>query len=302
MLPTVRSRIPRISTLFLALCAAGVLPVFAEISLSGEQDGSLETGNYVVNGPITVKRGKTLSFAPGCIVRFKRYSGIVVEGALKCAGTAGLPILFTSENHRVSSASAADAPAPFDWNGIVAVDSQALIDFHYVHVLYSTFGLDVKSSAANIRIVNSVFDENGQFNVRMAGEQLDAKDGITFTYSTVEPEQPSTPPVPAPAAPTVKAEQPAEPPPPAAHEKKGGWKMPVRIGFGALALAGAAGAFYYDSKVRDYQKKYEQFSDRSHPEILRSFADSRDKAGAKRNIGWIGAIIGACGFSITYFF
>jgi hypothetical protein len=286
--------------LLLAASAAIVLPVFAEISLTGEQDGSLETGNYLVTGTVTVKRGKTLSFAPGCIVRFKRYTGIAVEGALKCAGTEGLPILFTSENHRVSSAPSADAPAPFDWNGIIAVDSQSVIDFKYVHVLYSTFGLDVKSPASGIRIVNTVFDENGQFNVRVAGEQLEAKDGVMFNHSNTRLEQEPAPPAPAPAPVVVKEQPQPPPPPPVAHEKiKGAWKMPVRIGCGAAAIAGAAGGAWFMKKAFQYQDRYHSSNNR--PEA-NDFAKKRDDALTQSLIGAILGGAGLAGFGITFFF
>jgi hypothetical protein len=69
-----------------------------------------------------------------------------------------------------------------------------------------------------------------------------------------------------------------------------------------VAVAGAVGAIYYDSKVSDNQKKYDQFPDRNHPEILLAYADKRDKAGNIRNISTILAIIAACGFSITFLF
>jgi hypothetical protein len=289
----------RFLTLAFIMCTIAVTQVSAEISLSGEQDGFLETGHYLVTGPVTVKRGKTLSFAPGCIVRFKRYTGIAVEGALKCAGTESLPILFTSENHRVSGPLSSQAPAPFDWNGILVIDSLASIDFEYVHVIYSTFGLDIKSSRSSIRLKNAVFDENGQFNVRVEGQQRDVKDNERFSFIL-------PPWVDSAAVVSAQPEPPAAPPrdtlPIMKHGKKGAWKLPMRIGFGAVALAGVAAAFRFDSEVAKDQEKYDRLGYSDPPDFFSFYKNKRNNAKKNREIGKIIALIGACGFSVTFVF
>ena len=294
--------------LSLVLSAAMTLPVFAEISLSGEQDGFLETGSYLVTSPITVKRGKTLSFAPGCIVRFNRYTGILVEGALKCAGTEGLPILFTSANHRVSSAPQADAPAPFDWNGIVAVDSQSVIDLEYVHIIYSTFGLDVKSPASSIRLFKTVFDENGRLTLKVAGRQLDPKDNVPFDYPPLrgegEVDSSVTASEPVPSVQNEIAPAPAFQPPQPPHAergKRGHWKRTsVRIGCAALAALGGISAIYYDGKIVSYNKKIDGGETDTHR--VNSYRHDAGKAEDKRNISEIVAILGVCGFAVTFLF
>jgi hypothetical protein len=285
-----------------AACSAVVMPVFADISLSGEQDGFLETGHYLVTGPITVKRGKTLSFAPGSIIRFQRFTGVVVEGSLKCVGTTGLPILFTSQNHRVSGQLSKDAPAPFDWNGILVADSLASLDFENVHVIYSTFGLDIKSSRSNIRLKDAAFDENGQFNLRVNGEQVDVKDNEPFSY-VLPPWPEGGAVVAAPAVsepmplPVVRDSLPAIKP-----VRTGAWKTPMRIGFGAIALTGAVAAFVYDSEVAKNQRKYDELTGQADPAAFAAYLEKRDDAAIKRTISTIIAAVGACGFSITFLF
>ena len=220
----------------------------------------------------------TLSFAPGSIVRFKHFAGIIVEGNLACAGTSGLPILFTSENHRVSGPASADAPAPFDWNGILVVDSLASLDLERVHIIYSTFGLDIKSPKSNIRLSESVFDENGQFDLRVGGAQIDVKDGEQFSFNqpkriespnvepvlTEKPEPAPPQPRPAPAPVTIIEKKPA---------KKGAWKLPVRIGCGTVAVLGAGAAFFFDAKLVKNQDNYHRATDPAVKQRLLTAAD-----------------------------
>lgn len=299
---TMAVSIRKMLTLALVTWVSVASPVFAEISLSGEQDGFLESGNYLVTGPITVKEGTTLSFAPGSIVRFKPYAGIVVKGSLKCIGTENLPILLTSENHRVSGSLSSEAPAPFDWNGILVIDSLASLDFEYVHVIYSTFGLDIKSLKSSIRLKDAVFDENGQCNVRVEGEQLDVKDNLPFSYS-LSAKADSAIVVSPPSVPQPEPTAAVRDTIPVAKEMgKGAWKLPARIGSGILALAGTAFAFYFDSKVSDNQEKYESVNNVKDQPLLLTYQNKRDEAGANRTISIIGALIGVCGFSITFLF
>jgi hypothetical protein len=282
-----------------AFCLAVAVPALAEIPLSGEQDGLLETNEYLVTGLVTVKRGKTLSFTPGSVVRFKQYGEIVVEGTLKCAGTQHAPIVFTSRNHRSPGSDVNDAPAPFDWNGILAVDSLSSIDIENVYINFSTFGLDIRSLLANIRVKNVVFDGNGKGNIMVAGKQLDVKDKEPFSYSQWLPldDTVRTAPV---APPPFKEPVVVMPPPKVKTPLKDPWKFPVRLGCGVLAATGTILGFYFDGKVADYQKKF----DNEHGDVnaVNSYAENREKASDRRNISKIIAIIGACGFSITFLF
>ena len=295
-----RSRMRRLPMLSFAFCAAFAMPALAEIPLSGEQDGLLETNEYLVTGLVTVKRGKTLSFTPGSVVRFKRYGGIVVEGTLKCAGTRPMPLVFTSCNQRSPGSDVKDAAAPFDWNGILAVDSLSSIDIENALIKFSTFGLDIRSLLANIRLKNVVFDDNGKGNVIVAGKQLDVKDKEPFFYSQWLPLDDSLLTAKVVAAPSHKEPDSKTPPPKKQSPKKCAWKFPVRLGCGALAATGTILAFYFDGKVDDYQKKF----DNEHVDMnaVNSYAKNRDKAVERRDISKIIAIIGACGFSIMFLF
>ncbi|HEX7511518.1 MAG TPA: hypothetical protein VF335_09475, partial [Chitinivibrionales bacterium] len=106
-----RSPIGQFSMQALVLVLACMVPGSSEIIFSGDQDGFIEEGEYLATGSITVKAGKTLTFAPGCVVRFKQYAGLIVEGALHCKGTPSKPIVFTSDRHRTSPSGITKGPA-----------------------------------------------------------------------------------------------------------------------------------------------------------------------------------------------
>ncbi|MGB7569025.1 MAG: hypothetical protein WBM07_14290 [Chitinivibrionales bacterium] len=257
-----------------------------EISFSGEQDGYFEEGQYLATSTITVRRGKTLSFAPGCVIRFKQYTGITVEGELKCLGGTSEPVVFTSDNDRPAKDK---APAPFDWNGIKVADSEASVFFENVRIAFSTYGLDIKSPSSKINLKGVVFSENGRSGITVDDEQLGVIDNEQFSFVQPRPGN---------EAPSVRNEPAAGPndkkPPP----KKTGLKMPVRLSLGAVGVAGLAFGVYENMQA-------EKYFNRSQNESLPYSDNDLNKNGTAvnlRNIGYGIAIAAACGFTLTFFF
>jgi hypothetical protein len=153
-----------------------------EISLSGMQDGSYATAEYVIDSVVTVGRGRSMSFAPGSIVRFKPYAQLIVKGHLECIGTPSQMITFTSYTHR-SGTRGAGTPAAFDWNGIVVVDARASITFRYVRVAYSTFGVKINSKVSNVIMDKVFFTENGNADVTLGDSTVYAEENTMFSYT-----------------------------------------------------------------------------------------------------------------------
>lgn len=266
-------------------------PAFAaqEIPFSGEQDGFFESGQYVATGTITVKRGKTLSFAPGSIVRFRQYAGIVVEGTLKCAGSAYKPIVFTSINDRQKTTDPQyKAPAPFDWNGIQVADSAASVFIENVRIAYSTYGLDIKSTSSKIRLKSVVFSENGRSGITIDEKQLGVIDNEQFSFVQPEPEN---------AAVAVQSKSSSEPKEKIPARKKMTWRTPVRLSLGLVAVAGVAVGIYENMQGN-------KFNDKKDPQMINADADWQKVKDAEnlRNTCYGIAIAAACGFTITFFF
>ena len=263
-----------------------------EISFSGEQDGYFEEGQYVATGTITVKRGKTLTFAPGCVIRFKPYTGIVVEGTLKGVGWVSQPVIFTSENNRLNTANPQyKVPAPFDWNGITVVDSAASVFLENVRIAYSTYGLDIKSTSSKINLKGVVFSENGRSGITIDEKQLGIIDNEQFSF--VQPEQEN-------AVVAVKS-RPAAPAPKAEAVSKGKmtWRTPVRLSLGAIAIADVAFGIYENMQGTNFYDDY-----RKDKDFLSADADWNKirKSQNLRTIGYVIGIAAACGFTLTFFF
>lgn len=263
-----------------------------EISFSGEQDGYFEAGQYTATGTITVKRGKTLTFGPGCIVRFKPYTGIVVEGTLKCLGWTSQPVIFTSDNNRLNGANLKyNAPAPFDWNGITVVDSAASVFFENVRIAYSTYGLNIKSTSSKINLKGVVFSENGRSGITIEEKQLGVIDNEQFSFVQPEPENAVVTVKIRPAAPAPKAE--------GVHKGKMSWRTPVRLSLGAVAVAGVAFGIYENMQGINFYNDYHKDKD-----TLGANADWKkiQKSQNLRTIGYAIGIAAACGFTLTFFF
>jgi len=261
----------------------------AEIFFTGEQDGYFESGQYIATGVITVKRGKTLTFAPGSVVRFKQFAGIIVEGTLKCAGRESQPVIFTSDNNRLKDGDAQyKIPAPFDWNGIQVADSLASLDLENVRITYSTYGLDIKSSAAQVRLKGVVFAENGRGGITIDDKQLGVIDNEEFSFVQ--------PPVDSAATPRKIPAKPLAQPKP---YKPMDWRFPVRLSLGAIAIAGVAVGIYENSQGITFDNTYKKDTD-----SLTVKADWKkiQKSQNLRAIGYIIGIAAACGFTLTFFF
>lgn len=260
-----------------------------EITFSGEQDGYFEPGQYVAIGAITVKRGKTLTFAPGCVVRFRQYTGIIVEGTLKCIGWPSQPIVFTSDNNRLAPPNTTSkAPAPFDWNGIQVADSTASLELECVRIAYSTYGLDIKSAASKVRLKGVVFSENGRGGMTIEEKQLGVIDNEQFSF--VQPEQAKQAPAETNSAPVPKVNKP--------QQKKMTWRTPVRLSLGVISAAGVALGIYENMQGEKYFKPSQDPNNKN----ANSDLDKTEKAKNLRNICYGVAIAAACGFTLTFFF
>ncbi len=102
-------------------------------------------GPYVVNSPITVSAGATLTISPGTVVKTRGYGfytaqGIFVDGKLIADGNALMPIVFTSYlddsvGGDTNGDGASSAPARQDWSGII-VRSGGEVSLTYTKLRY----------------------------------------------------------------------------------------------------------------------------------------------------------------------
>jgi len=150
-------------------------------TLEGEQDGYYEKNHYYVSDTIVVLSQKTLSFAPGSIVRFGPYGGIIVRGSLVTQGTALEPVVFTSEKDHPDSVSG--GAHAFQWIGIEAKKGAQKINLRHTHVKYSTIGLTINDTITTVHLQSVTFWKNGNSGCVIGNSVLviDNKENYSFT-------------------------------------------------------------------------------------------------------------------------
>lgn len=164
--------------------------ICADSELSGRIQGMTlvaENNPYVITDNLIVPAGQKLVVSSGCVLLFKPFTGITIEGDLDVQGTAEKPVVFTSENDTRFNPSSSQFPNPFDWNGIIINQNAGKIQVSNFSIKYSVYGL--KSYKEDIVIVDGVFQSNGQSNLTVFEAMKNVPDGIPYSYH-LEP-QPS---------------------------------------------------------------------------------------------------------------
>ena len=165
------------------LLAAYAATVAAQTTLSGPLSGMIldSTGNpFIVEKEIVVPKGKSLTINPGCILLFKPFSGLTVNGNCSVLGTSEHPVVFTSANDSAYNKASTQPPNPFDWNGIVVARESGEVVFNYVKVRFSVFG--IKSQNPDILISQGIFKQNGQFHFTVNDQIESVQDDLPFSY------------------------------------------------------------------------------------------------------------------------
>ncbi|MBD3320552.1 MAG: hypothetical protein GF350_05585 [Chitinivibrionales bacterium] len=273
-----KSLIPAV--FFLAFSA----PVAAEdIELSGEQDGTYEKAEYLVKENIVVNEGRTLSFAPGSIIRFNRFAGLIVEGNLVCTGGVTEPIVFTSAHDRPAP-ERDDNAQPFDWNGIEITGTADSIALAYARISYSTFGLKISDTISHLSLKNLVFNDNGNANLTIGDSIVDIEDRTPFSLG---PDTLS----PAPGTDILSTAKDTS-------SQKITWRTPARIGLGAAALVGGSLWVGFHARALSIQEDYENAGTGQADR----YRKDRDQAVRVRNVGAAVFGTGVAGFTVTLFF
>ena len=204
---------------------------FSETTLSSKVGGMTldSTGSpYFVTGDLVVERGKSLTLKPGCVLLFKPYTGLLVEGRLDAEGSKSNPVIFTSINDNAYNDASRDQPQPFDWNGITISKSSQQAKLGNFILGYSTYG--IKAQNGSTAINNGVFHANGQYSCTIDGKIQAVTDNFPFFYSAGATDKTQT-----------KGEH---------HPSR--WIVPAAIGIAGLGTIAEAAYFFIDkSKLHD---------------------------------------------------
>ncbi len=152
--------------------------IYVSGTLTGAQTWT--TGNlYIVDGDLTVDAAGTLTIQPGVQIKVAYGFGINVNGKLVLQGTAGNPVIFTS-NRDNSVGEDTDPssilPAAGDWNGITLIYTSAasLPGFQYATIRYGSTALTVQN-LSGLPIEPPINQNTIEFN--KVGMLIKASDG-----------------------------------------------------------------------------------------------------------------------------
>ncbi len=127
-----------------------------------------QKGPYLVTSDIYVPAGRTVTIEAGTVFLFKNFTGLHVQGTLMANGTADHPVVFTSENDKRFNTTTTLIANPYDWNGIFIHEDAIGTDLQHIDVDFSVYGIN--SLTKFIRITDAVFTENGRANLTIEGQ------------------------------------------------------------------------------------------------------------------------------------
>ena len=162
------------------------LHTFAETLLIGTPDNPVieKSGNpYIINDNLTIPSGKVFTINKGCILVFKPFTGIIVEGSLIVKGSADEPVIFTTINDQTYNPATDQFPNPFDWNGILITPNAGNVRLSDFLLEYSVYG--IKSQKEDITIAHGTFSNNGQFHVAIKDALQPVVEKVPFNYHPI---------------------------------------------------------------------------------------------------------------------
>jgi hypothetical protein len=136
---------------------------------------------YIVDADIVIPAGKVVTINPGCVLLFRPFAGIKIEGTLIVEGSSDKPVVFTSINDADFNDKSEMLPNSFDWNGIIIESTGAGSSFANFQLKYSVYG--IKSQTTDISVENGVFHQNGQYHFTLNDKIQNVVDNIPFSYS-----------------------------------------------------------------------------------------------------------------------
>jgi hypothetical protein len=168
-------------TLFYILCF--LCTAIAQTPLSGSIEKLTLTADkspYVIEDNLTIKETGRITIGKGCVLLFKPFTGIIVDGSIIAEGTLAEPVVFTTINDNKFNKEYGVLPNPFDWNGILINARAKNVRLGNFILAYSVYG--IRSLKEELVITNGSFRNNGQFHMTVNDKIQPISDGISYSY------------------------------------------------------------------------------------------------------------------------
>ncbi len=173
---------------------AGAAVAAAQTAISGNVGDMVldSSGNpFIVEKDMTVPKGKSLTINEGCVLIFKSFTGLTIQGNCSVNGTGNHPVIFTSINDSLINKTGTQPASAFDWNGITVAKESGSVAFNYVNVRFSVYG--IKSQNPHVVIREGIFRQNGQFHFTINDKIQSVQDNLPFSYNVKTPAQGQSP-------------------------------------------------------------------------------------------------------------
>ncbi|MBN1602228.1 MAG: hypothetical protein JW915_11505 [Chitinispirillaceae bacterium] len=155
----------------------------AQTPLSGAVENlklTVDKSPYIIEDNLTIKETGQLTIEKGCVLLFKPFTGIIVEGSFVAEGTIEKPVIFTTINDNKFNKESGVLPNPFDWNGILITAKAKNVRLSNFILAYSVYG--IRSMKVELAIKNGSFKNNGQFHMTVDEKIQPISDSIPFSY------------------------------------------------------------------------------------------------------------------------
>ena len=164
-----------ISVFFFSSRAQASTIVTDDITANTEWD--LQGSPYVVENPVTVTTGATLTIDAGVIVKFD-FTNLNVFGSIIANGTSSQPVIFTSLADDIGGDTNSDgndsAPSAGDWGGIYISDATGTSALHHAQLRYFSENFTVQDTPAFALDHVTLSDAYGGITLNAATADLSA--------------------------------------------------------------------------------------------------------------------------------